>query len=337
MTSPGPGDDVRVTPPAVLYLPMHGLDVSAGEELLRDRGVTVLHVEQEPAAADLRAVVALLAGYDEVRAPLLDRLPALRLVATHSAGHEMVDAEEVARRGLWLANLPDGATGEVASHALAMALALVRRLPHYDRVVRSGGWDDQAPPLPRVPAELTCAVLGLGRIGRAFAAMAGGLFARVVGHDPALPPAAWPPGVERYDELDAVLGVADCVSLHLPLTGDTRHLLDSRRLGLLPAGAVVVNVSRGGLVDTDALVAALRSGHLGGAACDVLPTEPPLPTDPVLACEELLLSPHVGYLSAAALRRYAETPALNVLSLLDTGRPLTPVVTPPAAGGSTAP
>jgi len=324
----------EAVPPAVLYLAVDPLDVTPGEQLLAEAGVEVLHIEDDPTVDQLARVVALLAGYGAAEPDLLDRLPALRMVVTHSAGVDMVDLDEVRARGLWLANLPDGATEEVASHAFAMGLALVRGLPQFDREVREGRWDSDTSLLPRVPGELTCGVVGLGRIGRAFARLAGSVFGEVVGYDPELPGDAWPPGVAPYADLDAMLNVSDCVSLHLPLSGSTRHLLDARRLFLLPQDALVVNVARGELVDTAALLHALDSGHLGGAACDVLEHEPPDPDDPLLARGDVLLSPHVGYLSAAALRRYAETPARNVLALLRDGRPLTPVITPVTAPGA---
>lgn len=314
--------------PAALYLSLAPLDVTPGERLLAAGGVEVLHLEDHPTDEELARVVALLVGYGPPDGDLLNRLPALRLVVTHSAGVDMVDLDEVRARGLWLANLPDGATEEVASHAFAMALSLIRRLPQFDREVRRGRWDSDTSLLPRVPGELTCGVVGLGRIGGSFARLAGGAFGRVVGFDPALPEEAWPPGVAAEADLDALLRVSDCVSLHVPLTNRTRHLLDARRLGLLQRDAIVVNVSRGELVDTAALLASLDAGHLGGAACDVLEHEPPDLDDPVLTRGDVLLSPHVGYLSAAALRRYAEIPARNVLALLQHGRPLNPVVTP---------
>jgi D-3-phosphoglycerate dehydrogenase len=312
----------------VLYTRLDPLDVTAGKQLLRSHGVDVLDLADGPSPAQLAAVIGLLVGYDPVGAELFDRLPALRIVATHSAGFEMVDVDVAAVRGLWVANLPGGATEEVASHALAMALALVRGLPRFDHKVRAGGWDDPRPPLPRVPAELTCGVLGLGRIGRSFARLAGGLFGRVVGYDPGLPTDAWPQAVERHDTVEELLRRADCVSLHLPLTEATRHLLDARRLALLPRGALVVNVSRGELLDSGALAEALDSGRLAGAACDVLDQEPPAPGHPLVGRPDVLLSPHVAYLSASALRRYAETPARNVLALLETGRPVHPVLSP---------
>jgi phosphoglycerate dehydrogenase-like enzyme len=324
----GPGDDR----PAVLYLPVGPLDVAPAEELLAAAGVEVLHLADDrtdaPTDDQLQRVVALLVGYGSVGAALLDRLPALRLVATHSAGVDMVDVAEVRARGLWLANLPDGATEEVASHAFAMALALVRRLPRFDQEVREGRWDSDASLLPRVPGALTCGVVGLGRTGRAFARLAGGAFGRVVGFDPELPDEAWPSGITACADLDELLRVSDCVSLHVPLSGATHHLLDARRLSLLPRDALVVNVSRGELVDTAALAEAVTAGRLGGAACDVLEQEPPAEGDALLRCRDVLVSPHVAYLSAASLRRYAETPARNVLALLRDGRPLHPVIAP---------
>lgn len=323
--------------PAVLYLDVDGLDVSPGRALLRAHGVEVLDIADDPSPSELENVVALLIGYDRVGSEWIDRLPALRLIATHSAGYDMVDVAAVRERGLWLANLPGAATQEVAVHALAMALALIRRLPDYDSDVRQGRWTNPSGPLPRLPGAMTCGILGMGRIGRAFAALARPLFARVIGYDPVLPDEQWPVGVERADDVDALLAVSDCLSLHVPLSAETRGLLDARRLALMPPGAIVVNVSRGGLIDEPALLDALRSGRLAGAACDVLAHEPPPADDPMLTTKGILLSPHVAYLSPGSLRRYAELPARNVIALLEEGAPLTPVVRPGEPPESTAP
>lgn len=314
--------------PAALYMPVDGLDVLPGKRLLEAAGIQVLDTVDEPGQPQLDNVVALLAGYDPVGSELFEQLPALRLVVTHSVGFDMVDVDAVRDRGLWLANLPGAATEEVASHALAMALSLTRRLLDFDREVRAGRWEDQAAPLPRIPGEMTCGVVGMGRIGRSFTRLATAVFGHVVGYDPALPDDIWPESVHRFGNLDLLLAASDCVSLHLPLTPETRHLLDARRLALLPDGAFLINVSRGGLVDEKALLKALQSGQLGGAACDVLTQEPPTVANPLLGRPDVIFSPHVAYLSAASLRRYAESPARNVLALLSDGRPLTPVVSP---------
>lgn len=179
---------------------------------------------------------------------------------------------------------------------------------------------------------MTCGVVGMGHIGQRFAELALPLFGRVLGSDPGLSDAEWPREVERV-ELPVLLGQSDCLSLHVPLTESTEHLMNAETLALLPRGAIVVNVSRGRLVDEVALLAALRSGQLAGAGSDVLAQEPPDARDPMLADPRVLLSPHVGYLSPSSLRRYAEVPAMNVLALLRTGAPLNPVYTPPSFSG----
>lgn len=311
--------------PAALYLDLDGLDASPGHALLARHGVDVLRASEGPHASELHRVVALMVGYDPVGATWFDALPNLRLVATHSAGYDMVDVTEVRRRRLRLANVPGMATEEVAVHAFAMTLALVRELPGLDADVRAGRWLDPDRPFPRVPSELTLGIVGLGRIGRTLASLAGPVFEAVTGFDPQLPPGRWPDGVARVGDLDALLGASDCVSLHLPLTPETTRIVDASRLAAMRRGSLLVNVSRGELVDEDALAAALHEGHLRGAACDVLADEPPTATHPLLRAPRTLLTPHVGYLSASSMRRYAETPARNVVELLERGEPGNPV------------
>ena len=165
----------------------------------------------------------------------------------------------------------------------------------------------------------------MGRIGRRVAELGRPFFGRVVAHDPHVADGAWPSGVERT-ELDAVFATADLVSLHLALTPESQRLVDGRRLGLMRGQSYLVNVSRGGLVDHDALLAALDNGTLAGAGLDVLSTEPPPPSDPLLSHPSVLLSPHVAFLSIDAERGYYRSQAENVVSWFETGRPLTPVV-----------
>ncbi|WP_435743124.1 C-terminal binding protein [Nocardioides sp. SYSU DS0663] len=323
--------------PAALYMGMDGLDVTPGHDLLRQHGIDILELSTDLTEDDLARTVALMVGYDPVDADLLERLPNLRVLATHSAGVDMVDVDAVRARDLWLANLPAGATDEVAVHALAMALALLRQLPAYDRAVRDGDWTASEVRMPRVPQELVVGVVGMGRIGQAMTSLCAGVFARVIGYDPTLPDELWPDGVERLATVEELLERSDCVSLHLPLNEDTRHLIDERRLALVPADAVVVNVARGELVDETALRAALGSGHLLGAGCDVLTNEPPESQDPIVTTPGVLVTPHVAYLSKSSLRRYAAIPAANVVAVLEQGCPLHAVVRPSSVEASTAP
>lgn len=272
-----------------------------------------------------RGSQAVLTGDSVVSAVAIANLPQLRIVATCTVGVDHVDLDAARSAGIWVCNVPDAASEEVSVHALAMALGLIRHLPLFDRHVHQGGWDYMATGPLRRPSTLTVGVIGMGRIGRRFAALAHPIFGRVVAHDPLVAADEWPQAVERL-ELDDVFAAADLVSLHLPVSADAQPLVDARRLALMPDGAYLVNVSRGGLVDSAALLAALAGGKLAAAGLDVLAEEPPPPSDPLLAHPRVLLSPHVAYLSDEAERRYYRCQADNVVSWYQTGRPHTPVV-----------
>jgi phosphoglycerate dehydrogenase-like enzyme len=311
--------------PIAVYSDWDEIDISSGVRALEDAGWevrTVGSTDAEAIAAAAADATALCIGYAEVRRELLSRLERLRIVATLSAGWDMVDVDAAAERGVWVATIPDAAVDEVASHALALALALVRHLPWTDRDVRAGSWVLAVDDPPRVPRALTFAVLGVGRIGRRAAELAGGVFGRVAGHDPYVPAGRWPAGVERL-ELDELLAQADVLSLHLPLTPESQGLVDAALIARMPRGASLVNVSRGGLVDHAALLAALDAGQLAGAGLDVLDVEPPPADHPVLHHPRVLITPHAAFLSDRSLDAYPRRQAENVLAWQRTGRPLT--------------
>ncbi|MER7950681.1 C-terminal binding protein [Streptomyces sp. NPDC096079] len=328
-------------PPVAVFTDTEDLDPEPGMRLLAEAGFEVRVAgsrDPDVLAAAAEDAVALIVGYARVDAALLDRLPRLRVLATMSAGHDMIDTEAARRRGLWVANLPDAATEDVAVHALASALSLVRHLPRADAVVRGGGWSAEfvAPgeglPLPRRASELTLGLVGFGRIARAFAALAAPVFGRVAAYDPHADPAHWPAGVERCGSLDALAATSDVLSLHLPLTPATHGLVDAELLRRMPPGGFLVNVARGELVDSEALLEAVDTGRLAGAALDVLPVEPPPADDPLRRHPRIRLSPHSAYLSDASRRAYVCEPAANVVAWHRTGRPLTPVVDPTTEG-----
>ncbi|MFD8686122.1 C-terminal binding protein [Streptomyces sp. NPDC059651] len=320
-----------MTRPVVVITETEELDPAPGLRLLTDAGFDARFVgsrDPDAIAAAAHDADALIVGYARVDAALLDRLPNVRMIATMSAGHDMVDTMEAGRRGLWVANLPDAATEDVAVHALAQALALVRRLPRADAVVRGGGWSNDFAEMPRRASELTLGLVGYGRIARTLARISAPLFGRVLAHDPNATDRA--DGVEIAG-LDTVIAQADILSLHVPSTPRTRGMVDASLLARMRPGSLLVNVSRGDLVDTGALLAALDSGLLGGAALDVFPVEPPAADDPSRRHPRLLLSPHSAFLSDASLRAYVTGPARNVIAWWTTGRPDTPVVGPDEA------
>jgi phosphoglycerate dehydrogenase-like enzyme len=310
--------------PVAVYSDWDEIDIAPGVRALEDAGWevrTLGSTDAEAIASRAADATALCLGYAQVGRELLYRLERLRIVATLSAGYDMVDVDAAAERGVWVATIPDAAVDEVASHALAMALALVRHLPWADREVRAGAWALGVDDPPRVPRALTFAVLGVGRIGRRTAELAGGVFGRVVGHDPHVPADRWPAGVQRLD-LDELLARADMLSLHLPLTRASQGLVDAALIARMPRGAFLVNVSRGGLVDHPALFAALDEGHLAGAGLDVLDVEPPPANHPALRHPRVLLTPHAAFLSDRSLEAYPRRQAENVLAWQRTGRPL---------------
>jgi phosphoglycerate dehydrogenase-like enzyme len=315
--------------PLAVYADVVDVDPAPGVRLLEEGGFAVRVLGTgDPARIRREAgdATALLIGYTRVDAELLAGLPRLAIVATQSAGHDTVDLDAARARGIWVSNVPGAATEEVAVHALAMGLSLLRGLPMLDRAVRAGRWDAAELPLRR-PSTTTLGILGLGRIGRRLAALAAGVHGRVIGHDPLLDASAWPPGIERV-ELDALLAGSDVLSLHLPLTPATRHVIDAAALARMRPGALLVNVSRGELVDEDALLAALASGRLGAAALDVLAHEPPDPGDPLLGHPRVLVTPHAAYFSDRSAAEYVLEQARNVVAWRRDGRPRDAVAGP---------
>jgi phosphoglycerate dehydrogenase-like enzyme len=311
------------TRPLAVFTDPGELDPSPGTELLEANGFEVAVLgsrERDRIVEAARGADALVIGYATVDRQLLDELRRVRIVSTMSVGVDSVDLAAATERGIWVTNVPDAATEEVAVHALALALDVVRRLTFLDRHVRSGGWALDAVEEMRRPSALTFGVVGLGRIGSRVAALAKPIFGRVLGHDPFLDEASRP-DIEVAGSLDVLLEQSDVVSLHLPAQAGHEALLDERRLGLLPRGAGVVNVSRGSLLDTRALVAALNDGRLSAAGLDVADVEPPGAGHPVRRHPRIVATPHLAYLSDESARQYPLKAAENVLMWARTGSP----------------
>jgi D-3-phosphoglycerate dehydrogenase / 2-oxoglutarate reductase len=293
------------------------------EEVLRAAGHELLTAQCRTPAEVIEAardVDAVLVQYAPITAEVLEALPRLRLVSRYGVGVDSVDLEAARARGVWVCNVPDYGTVEVALHAVAMLLALLRNLAGHDRHVHAGRWDHRlGGPLPR-PGGLTLGVVGLGRIGRTTMEGAAPWFGGVVGYDPYLPDDAWPAGVERLG-LEELFTRSNAVTLHLPLTPDTQGLVGSDLLARMPAGSFLVNTARGGLVQLDAVLQALEDGRLAGVGLDVLPQEPPPAGHPLLAHPRALLTPHVAWYSEEAEVELRRKAARNVVSWAETGRP----------------
>ncbi|WP_049577204.1 C-terminal binding protein [Streptomyces sp. SBT349] len=234
-------------------------------------------------------------------------------VIRYGIGYDNVDTAAARDLGVQVANVPDYGTGTVADHATACLLTLLRRLPHHDRAIRAEGWSTPAAvgPLPSFPAT-TVGLVGTGQIGRAVALRLRAFGFRVIATDPY----AAPDGGIELVELPELLAQAHAISLHAPATPETHHLIGRENLARMRPGAVLVNTARGTLVDSDALAASLRSGHLAGAALDVTDPEP-LPPDAALReAPGVLLTPHAAFYSNEsldALQRLAAEEAARAL------------------------
>lgn len=243
--------------------------------------------------------------------------PSVRVIGRAGVGLDTIDLTTAEKRGIAVINQPAYAAAEVATHALALLLALERRLSPSDAFVRAG-WRG---PLDlggvRALDDATVGVVGGGRIGQAFVERVRPLVRQVVVYDPA--PVSLPPGVERAADLPDLLRRSDMLSLHLPLIPATKGLIGRDELRLLPAGAVVVNVARGGIIDEDALAELLHSGHLAGAGLDVFETEPLPATSPLLAAPNTLFSPHSASASGRSAQRLSHWTIGDAIEYLASG------------------
>lgn len=293
-------------------------------ELLAPAGAIVDAPPRPWTGAD---VVGLLA-WEPVSASDIDRLPRLQVIATCSVGFDHIDVVEAARRGVWVCNVPDYCIEEMADSTLALLLALIRGVVVLDRSVRAGGWDDHsAGPLPRLRGT-RLGVIGFGRIGRAVATRALALGMEVWATDPIVPAGELASAGVKPVQFDELLRSCAAVTLHLPLTPNTAHLIGERELGLLPHGAFLVNTARAGLLDEAALLRALDAGRLAGAAIDVLAVEPPTVDHPAPRHPRLIVTPHSGWYSPQSEQEVYRRAALAVRAVIEGREPDGAVVRP---------
>ena len=238
---------------------------------------------------------------------VLEALPRLKLIVRYGVGVNNVDLEAATAAGVQVCNVPDYGMNEVSDHALALTLALTRKLVPMNRACHQGRWDYvEAIPLRRQSTQ-TVGLIGLGRIGRLYARKVNALGFRVIGYDAFYRPSA-EDGTDYIEavELDSLYGRADVVAVFCPLTEDTRHLIDAGTLAAMKPGVLLVNTSRGGIIDEVALAEALASGHVAGAGLDTTEREPLEPDSPLWAQPSCLITPHMAWYSedaAAELKR----------------------------------
>jgi len=310
--------------PRILYADNDYADLDLERSMFTPAGIEIVVGQcktDDDVVAQGRGCRAILLQYAPITRKVVEALPDLGIVSRIGAGYDTVDTAACERAGVWVANSPDYGVGEVATHALALALASVRNIVAYHRDIKDGNWYFMSSGKLARPSNLTLGIVGLGRIGKRMAHISRNVFKRVVAYDPYLIDGDFPAYVERAPSLAELAKQSDVVSVHAPLTNETRGMLDAGFFGALRPGAHFVNTARGAIVNVADLHRALESGALGGAALDVLPEEPVARDSPLLAHPRVILTPHAAFYSVEAEKELRRKAAQNIITWFATGRP----------------
>ncbi|MFJ4346239.1 NAD(P)-dependent oxidoreductase [Pseudomonas sp. NPDC089401] len=299
---------------------------AAGLDLLTTRGCRVLFTEPGQGAVDIEALMtrepvdAVISRTLDLTAAALKACPTLKVVCKHGVGVSNIDVDIATALGIPVLVTPGANAQSVAEMTLALMFAAARRVPWMDRQLRQGQWSRAQDGLQL--SGRTLGLVGYGQVARRVAAAARAIGMAVVVYDPLLPADAALDGVERVERLDQLLPLSHVLSLHIPLTVQTRQLIGAAQLAALPADALLINTARGEVVDEAALIAALQARQLFAAGLDTMAIEPLQADSPLLQLDNVVLTPHVGGSTPAALAAMAQGAARQVLDYLD-GKPAT--------------
>jgi len=244
-----------------------------------------------------------------------------RIIACASTGYDYVDHASAAKRGIWVTNCPGYCTDEVATHTIALLLSQARRLPQVRQLVRANEWDPRPARPIHHPRTQTLGIIGWGRIGRAVSAKAMALGFKMMANDPYVDPKQMLDAGVRPADKETLMRESDYVSLHAPLTEETHHMIDKHLLGLMRPSAYLINTARGLLIKEDALLEAVQSGRIAGAALDVLSVEPPSPDHPFLHDDRFFITPHSAWCSEESDAAVWEWAAGNIAYALRGEKP----------------
>ena len=286
-------------------------------------------VDSAESRAILRQADILVIALEKITGEVMDAMPNCRLISRLGVGIDNIDTAAATKRGIWVGNIPDYGTDEVATHAIALVMTLMRGIRGLADNTRAGRWESAAMrPIHRLTAT-TLGVMGYGRIGRSAGSKGKGLGMRVIAYDPFLSDdqirAA---GAEPVTQ-DELFKQSDFITLHLPLDEKTRHTINARTIGLMKPNACLVNTARGGLVDEAALLDAVRAARIKGAALDVLSIEPPPADNEVLQAlmrhERVIVTPHTAWYSEESQIDMRTRAAEDILRALKGEPPRMPV------------
>ena len=262
----------------------------------------------------------LLTNKTPLSSEIIENCRRLQYIGVMATGFNLVDTGAAAVLKIPVTNIPSYGTVSVAQMAMAHLLNLAQRIAHHDRTVKNGRWSESSdfcywdiPPLEL--RDKTLGIVGLGRIGKALAGMALAFEMRILASDVANPENI--PGGCRMTDTDTLLETSDVISLHCPLTDKNRHMINARSLSIMKTSAFLINTSRGGLIDEQALADALNTGQIAGAGLDVLDREPPAPDNPLFSARNCYITPHIAWATRAARQRLMDTVVRNIRAFLD--------------------
>ena len=315
-------------PPTVVTAYGNSDDAQLERDLLKAVDATLVHVpnlDAPEAGALIRQADALIVTTHRVSADLIASMERCQVISRAGTGLDAIDIPAATARGIWVAYVPDYSVDEVSSHAVGLLLAHARGIPRLVESTRAGSWTNQiVAPIRRLRGQ-TLGLLGFGRIGQAVAAKARGLGVEIIVHDPYLESQAISDAGACPVDRETLLRESDYLSLHTPLTEANRRFLDAQALALMKPTAYVINTARGGLIDEEALLNAVRAGQIAGAALDVLTVEPPSPDHPLLHEPNVMITPHTGWYSEDANIDVRVRASEEVVRVLRGERPRCPV------------
>ena len=314
-------------PTIVIAHTSFGDDLAVERAVLRPLNANLVHtgnLTEPDALAAVEEADALMVTLERVTAPIINSMNRCRVISRAGTGLDTIDIPTATARGIWVAYVPDYSIDEVSTHAIALLLAQARGIVPLVTSTRNGQWDPmRSGPVHRL-REQTLGVVGFGRIGQATAEKGRGLGLRVLVYDPMLNKEAVARVGATAVDLATLARESDYISLYTPLIESTRHLVNAHFLALMKPTAYLINAARGPLVDEVALLAAVQSGQIAGAALDVVETEPAPPDHPLLREERILITPHSAWYSEEAKIEMRTRAAEEVVRVLQGQPPRAP-------------
>jgi D-3-phosphoglycerate dehydrogenase len=303
-------------------------DWKPAEKVLADLNVELVRAEnpeQDSILAVARNAEALFVTYAQITAEVIAGLENCKVIGRFGVGTDNIDSEAATKAGIVVTYAPLYCLDEVSDHAMTLLLSLARKIPFSDSMVKSGRWEMPAVvPIRRFKGR-TLGLVGIGNIAQAIVGKAQAFGIKTIAADPYAPDEVFAKNNTEKVELDELYARSDYISVHAPLTPETQNMFSTEAFGKMKSDALLINTSRGPLVDVDALAKALDAGEIGGAALDVMPQEPPAADNPLFGRDDVILTPHTGFYSEDALLDLQTTVASDVAAVLRGERPKFPV------------